>query len=257
MQVPGRFVPLHDQFLQRFSSFVQSKQPLRLTVPECNFTSLLAAEPTHVYNKHKAASSSEVPDLGNSSGYSLENQSSFLSHPKTPVTSIPPQHSLDAIYSSPQTEPMEASAFAATLGTSDAMFVSPTESPTTKLSDSPVFGATPTAETSPSKKPVSATAQPVSSRTVRQSTAARRVTYSEDLDMSSNYEVPLSKAKTRKAHLVKRPRRHNSKPARFCEESEAEEESNGSDRPCRKHHNPWYAVLLEYDKNLHCTGHCC
>ena len=147
---------------------------------------------------------------------------------------------------------MEGSAFAATLGPCDAMFGSPAHSPTTKLTDSPVFGATPTAETSPSKKPVPATAQPVSSRTLRQSTAARRITYSEDSDM--NYEVPLSKAKARKAHVVQRPRRHNSKPARFCEESEAEEEADGSDRSCRKHHNPWYAVLLEYDKNLHCVA---
>ena len=79
----------------------------------------------------------------------------------------------------------------------------------------------------------------------RQSTAARRITYSEDLDMSSDYEVPLSKGKARKAQVVQRPRRHNSKPARFCEESQPEKESNGNDRPRRKHHNPWYVVLLD------------
>lgn len=96
----------------------------------------------------------------------------------------------------------------------------------------------------PGRKAAQPAAQPKTSRPVRQSAANRRIKYSDQLETSSDSEAAPSKVKKQKAKQVQRPRRANSKPARFCEDSESEDDSDADGLPRRKQHNPWYAASV-------------
>lgn len=86
-------------------------------------------------------------------------------------------------------------------------------------------------------------------RPVRRRAAARHVTYSEQLDLGtdSDSDSGPSRARGRRAKQAcpqQRPRRQNSKPARFCGVSDSDAASDQEGSPRRKHHNPWSALLL-------------
>ena len=81
------------------------------------------------------------------------------------------------------------------------------------------------------------------SRTARRRAAARQVTYSEQLDLGTDSDSDSGRSKVRRGRpkqgCPQRPRRQNSKPARFCggTDSDAASDQDGSNG--RKHHNPW------------------
>lgn len=83
------------------------------------------------------------------------------------------------------------------------------------------------------------TAQPMSARPVRRTAANRTGRYTEHLGSSSDSDSPPSKARASRLKGVQRPRRPNSKPARFCEASDSEADLDPDGNPPRKHHNPW------------------
>ena len=205
---------LHSQFLHSSSNFVApSQHRLADAHLQCNMSSLAAAKPPHgaVHNRCRPALLVNAQNPGNKPSLVVSSQPSQFAGSNTSVALSRQDTSVDGMLRSLTATPGER--FAAQ--------------------------AIPGPHVSPSRAPLPLTAQLMSARPVRRSAAYRSNKYTEHLGSSSESDSSPSKARASKPKGVQRTRRPNSKPARFCEASESEDDLDHDGNPPRKHHNPW------------------